>query len=223
MAQRTIHLQIGTYIADRMDLTDRNRFLLGNILPDAYVDRKDREVTHFKRQPGGTGPIHFDFKDFRERFSRQIMEDDLYLGYYLHLFEDVVYRRYLHKVCNFWLQIKTMDDVERLHRDYHLLNTYLVKTYGLQNTVTLPEGLDKEPLLQLCPFRVEGFLQELEGDFHETVEGQTSLLTEALLDGFLDQYQDQVLAEARKIRAGDWSTDPLDYAWIPATANPLVS
>lgn len=223
MAQRTIHLAFGQYVAQHMAITDQNRFLLGNILPDAFSDRIYRENTHYKKFLPDGSKIYFDFRQFGQDFAQELQQDDLYLGYYLHLIEDVYYRQFLHNGYDFWQQIKTMEDVNRLHQDYHLLNTYLVKAYGLQDTVTLPPEFDREPLHRIAPFDAPRFLNELHGDYHETLQGKTTLLTEDILDVFFQNYMDLVLKEAQKVRAGDFSTDPLDFAWVPATANPLVS
>lgn len=222
MAQRTIHLALGAYVAARMTILDENRFLLGNILPDAFSDRIHRQKTHYKKLTPD-GRVYFDFQQFRREFSREIQEDDLYLGYYLHLIEDVYYRQFLHTGYDFWQHIRTMEDVNRLHEDYHLLNTYLVRTYGLQDTVTLPPDFDREPLHRIAPFDAPGFLRQLRGDYRETVSGPTALLTEELLDRFFRENMDLILLEAEKVRSGDFSTDPLAFAWISSTSNPLVS
>ena len=38
MAQRTIHMLFATLLADKIDIFDKNRFLIGSILPDAYIN-----------------------------------------------------------------------------------------------------------------------------------------------------------------------------------------
>lgn len=70
-----------------IELKSKERFLLGSIIPDAYMDLKDRDKTHFANRTEET--TYFDFNLFREKFDRQINEDSLYLGYYMHLVEDV--------------------------------------------------------------------------------------------------------------------------------------
>lgn len=47
MAQRTIHMLFGTLLADKIELSDKNRFLMGSILPDAYSNPTNRKVAHF--------------------------------------------------------------------------------------------------------------------------------------------------------------------------------
>ena len=42
MAQRTIHYLFGEVIANQIELTDKERFLLGSIMPDA-IEVCDRD------------------------------------------------------------------------------------------------------------------------------------------------------------------------------------
>jgi len=46
MAQRTIHYLFGEIFSRQVELKNKNRFLLGSILPDAYADVSDRDKTH---------------------------------------------------------------------------------------------------------------------------------------------------------------------------------
>ena len=47
MAQRTIHYLFGELFSKQIELKDKQRFLLGNVLPDAYAKGSDRDRTHF--------------------------------------------------------------------------------------------------------------------------------------------------------------------------------
>ena len=58
-------------------------------------------------------------------------EDDFYLGYYLHLVQDVLYRRFVYDKYHWNPMIP--GNVERLHRDYAIVNGYIIKKYNLVN------------------------------------------------------------------------------------------
>ena len=92
MAQRTIHMLFATLLLDKMELSDKNRFFIGSILPDAYINPTNRKVSHFIKYISEENCLYFDFQDYFERFQNQIMHDDLYLGYYAHLVEDAFYK-----------------------------------------------------------------------------------------------------------------------------------
>ena len=93
MAQRTIHYLFGEMISRQTQIRDKKRFLLGSILPDA-IETANRNLSHFKVET----ETHkfFDFRSFRNRYFQQILQDDLYLGYYMHLVEDAFYRNFFY-------------------------------------------------------------------------------------------------------------------------------
>lgn len=65
MAQRTIHYLFGEIISRQVELKNKNRFLLGSILPDAYVDVRDRDRTHFKIKEGDASYLENDIRNKR--------------------------------------------------------------------------------------------------------------------------------------------------------------
>ena len=93
MAQRTIHYLFGEMISNQIPLSDKKRFLLGSILPDA-IEPHNRDTSHFIIET----QLHkyFDFEAFRRQYAAQIQQDDLYLGYYMHLVEDAFYRSFFY-------------------------------------------------------------------------------------------------------------------------------
>ena len=91
MAQRTVHYLFGEMISKEITLSDKKRFLLGCILPDA-IEPACRTASHFKVETNTRK--YFDFEAFRNQFFDLILRDDLYLGYYLHLVEDAFYRAF---------------------------------------------------------------------------------------------------------------------------------
>ena len=209
MAQRTIHYLFAEMISRNVELKDKPRFLLGSILPDAYVDVKDRDTTHFMIR--GEDGNYFDFHAFLGKYYELIQKDDLYLGYYMHLVEDAFYRDIFHN--KYKQRPRSMEDVKRLHKDYHILNAYIVKKYGLKNTLKQTYALEKEVFHEIAAFRVEDFLDELEEDFHENVLGETFYITESMVDEFIERYLPLALKEMRSIQTGKSCLHIEDYVW----------
>ena len=83
MAQRTIHYLFGEIFSQQFEIKDKTRFLLGNVLPDAYANGSDRDKTHYIVKTDTQ--VYFDFSKFRDEYADLICSDDLYLGYYMHL------------------------------------------------------------------------------------------------------------------------------------------
>lgn len=209
MAQRTIHYLFGEMFSRQIELKDKNRFLLGSILPDAYSDDYKRDSTHFKCK--SNNKVYFDFNRFREQYFELMQKDDLYLGYYMHLVEDALYRQFIHKKklkmpCN-------KEEVMKLHNDYHILNAYIVKQYNIQNSLEKPIDLKRELICQKGTFKIYEFLENMAQDFKEKPLGTTVFLTENMLDEFIDMYLVLGVKELQSVIDGKYYLQAIDYAW----------
>ena len=209
VAQRTIHYLFAEIISQQVDLKNKNRFLLGSVLPDAYCDVKDRDVTHFMvREEHGK---YVDFQAFLERYYDQIQKDDLYLGYYIHLVEDAFYRNLFHN--KYRKTPHSMEEVKRLHTDYHILNAYIVKKYGLQNELDTTDDLPEEIFHEIADFRVKEFLAEMAEDFREDIAGETYYITEKMVDEFVEDYLSLALQEIESVKEGKSCLKVEDFVW----------
>ena len=193
-------------------LRDRKRFLLGCILPDAFDGLDQRALTHFTNR-SIPGYMFFDFDAFRERFGAKMAEDELYLGYYMHLVEDNFYRVFFRERVGVAIDNQKPEQVRRLHLDYTLLNAYLVSHYGLYSEVERPTDFEAEPLNALARFDLDAFLAQFEGDFVRQVEGESCYLTETILEEFLAVYYEPCLRELRTVQRGERGLIARDMAW----------
>ncbi len=212
MAQRTIHYVFGELLLRECPVRDRRRFLLGSILPDAYADRADREATHLMDR-SRPGLAFFDFDAFRERFAPQLAADDLYLGYYMHLVEDDFYRSFFRERVGFAIDAQDPGQIAVLHRDYTLLNTYIVSHFGVKNCLERPADFEREPINALARFDLDAFLAAFAADFTETLEGRTHYLTEPMLDEYLARYLADGVRELRTVQRGGRWLRAADMAW----------
>lgn len=210
MAQRTIHYLFGELLSMQVKLKDKKRFLLGSILPDAYVDVECRDATHFKVR--GEDGIYLDFHKFLDVFSERIQEDDLYLGYYMHLVEDAFYRDFFYNQHS--KMPKSKEEVKQLHTDYHVLNRYIVDKYHLVNELCESKEVYVGELEEIAEFRVLGFLEELNQDFLEDNFGETFYITEEMVDEFVEQYLSLAVDELKCVKTGKSCLEVKDYTWI---------
>lgn len=208
MAQRLIHYLLGEMLSKEIELKNKKRFILGSIMPDAYKELKYRDKTHFANRTDGT---YFDFNLFREKFARQMNEDDLYLGYYMHLVEDVLYRQFMHR--NQFRVPSSSEEVLILHHDYHILNSYIVSKYNCHNILQNKINLDSEKIMEIAEFRMDEFLDDLAGDFSENIQGETVFITEEMLDQFIEEYVPIMLEELRAVKNGSTNLVAKDYKW----------
>lgn len=212
MAQRTIHMLFGTLLADRIALLDKNRFLMGSILPDAYIEPTDRKVSHFIKYIPDENCLYFDFRNFYERFQTEIMNDDLYLGYYAHLVEDAFYRYFLYYEKRFMEKIKRYE-LDILHKDYRVLNAYIVKRYTLPSRLEIPKAFEKELLNGITGFDIKKLIHDYQNDIVECSDEKTVLLTECMLEEFVSKYIDILADELCGARQGCPKLNVLDYKW----------
>lgn len=98
------------------------------------------------------------------------MDDELYVGYYLHLIQDLVFRELIYDKYKWNPTIS--GNVEKLHSDYCLINAYVIKKYGIKNDIQLIQNLENEKLYSLYPFEAEGFLNDMVRDFQDGAEGE---------------------------------------------------
>lgn len=213
MAQRTIHYLLGEELIG-LGIKDVDRFRVGNLLPDAIEDLVFRNLTHYQEEIELDGRrVRFsDFERFRREFSPLVERDGMYLGYYMHLVEDACYRM-------FWNRERiaprnlTRPEVAVLHRDYHLLNRYIVSRYGIRNELVFPADFEAEPLNRIYPFLLRDFLDEMKDDFTEDPEGRTHYLTEELLERFLAEARGVCREALRRVLEGEEPLDPKSLTW----------
>ena len=209
MAQRIVHYLIAVSLAEEYPVSDRQRFLTGSLLPDAYRSVRERDITHYKVSEGD---IHYsDFRRFREEFRDRILQDYLYLGYYLHLAEDALYRRYLR--THDYRRPMNLEQRVQLHQDYHILNSLLIQQHHLRNELKSPIALSAEPISRILSFQLPELINDLDNDFHEQVLGQCRYVTPDIISGFVTEAYPICAQEMSAVRNGYFTLEPRDYAY----------
>jgi len=117
MASSIMHMAVTKIIADKLSLGNLERLMLGAVLPDACAEggmkinshldilfcSTTRKTYDLAASSGDYGikdvdniKKTYDLTAFREKFAEKINTDNLYLGYYLHLVQDLVYRNFVY-------------------------------------------------------------------------------------------------------------------------------
>ena len=195
MASRILHLAAAKLILDEHPVADEKRFRLGAILPDAGA----RVSAHFRTEIDGGTKTMMALSDFRARFADK-MDDPLYFGYYLHLVQDIVFRKVFY-LDHGW-KTDSLEKIERLYADYRILNTWAIEKYALRNDLTAPENFSAEPLCAVYDFKLPEFLAELHADF-----------TKAIAEEFLTAAVPLCLRETTALREGKTAVDERAWAW----------
>ena len=207
MSSRIVHLAIAGEINKIHPLPEPERFSLGSILPDACPDKK----AHYRKLLAEGTRRTLDLSGFRGLYGDRLLSDSLYLGYYLHLLQDILFRNEIYEVVGF--DPRPAGNIPQLHLDYRLTNRYVINKYGLTNRVRVPAGLEAEPLWQEWQFALTPFLEELARDFRDTPRGTPKYFTEAVADRLIHRSVRLCLQELEALRNETGFFDEERSAW----------
>lgn len=212
MASRILHLAIAELIMKQVHINDKNRFRLGCILPDAYNPKVSKSDSHFKIFVCGNSKKTYDLDKFISLFKNEMNEDELYIGYYLHLIQDLIFRELIYGKYKWNPTIA--GNIQRLHHDYYLTNLYAIKKYGISNDIQMVKNLKNEKLYSIYPFETESFLCDMKNDFYDTCEGDVYFFTKAMADEVVEKGADACIKEMHALAQGRHYIDAYEHSWF---------
>jgi|GEM_PF-1582610 len=213
MAARVLHLTIAKILSDQLMLKDELAFQIGHLVPDAIAyDSASHAISHYKENAMNDTKKLMNYYAFRDQFAESILNDDLKLGYFFHLVQDAIYRKFLYIDYDF---NKFYGETFRmaLYKDYQIMNGYLVNKYDLQKVSVYSNDQIAKDINDLHPFNIEAFIGEVNGDFDLKVKGTTSYFTEKMADEYLQIAVKTCLKEYEALKKGVKVSNPLYYAW----------
>ena len=211
MASSIIHFAITNELTKRLSFADAGRLKFGAVVVDAGVGGNRNGNAHMKVNVLDGKKKTYDFDRYREMFETRMLKDDLYMGYYLHLIQDVLYRNYVYGRYH-WDSI-TPGNVERLHHDYRILNQYIIYKYQLQNDLKVPVGFMTEALNQIISFDIERLMQDMNSYFLPVKDEPIFFFTKEMSDEFIGETVAFCEEEVERLRSGEQGIDMLTYAW----------
>lgn len=216
MASRVIHMAIANEIMKQINVKDVERFRLGTILPDAYMHNiQSATDSHLKYTTADGTKKTYKLAWFREVYGAKMKTDELYMGYYLHLIQDMVYRYFVYSLHNWDPYPK--GNIGRLHNDYKLLNGYIIGKYKLNDSLVIPANLDKEPVFDIYPFDVARLSTDFKADFEPYNDGEVFFFTQDMADEFISMATEKCISEIKALADGESTIDELQYAWDKQT------
>lgn len=212
MASRVIHMAIASEIIKQVPIKDIDRFILGIILPDAYNHNiKSAKTSHLKYTTADGTKRTYKLGWLRTTYAEQLKNDDLYLGYYLHLIQDTIFRYFVYSIHN-W-NPHPVGNAERLHNDYKLLNHHIIEKYNLPNFLIIPDRIEQEPIFNIYPFDIEQLLADFKSDFEPYNNGSTFFFTKEMADDFIKIATKKCIQEINALKSGISTFDELEWAW----------
>jgi hypothetical protein len=162
MASRIMHICIGEILCSKFHL-DRNRFLLGNIAPDAYISREYKSVSHFAlNTPNDETKHYLDTRAFLEKYKESI-DDDFFLGYYCHLLSDEIFQG---SIFNKYVKPYEREEqgliLSKCYQDLGILNGILIRNYNIENNFSFSDNFQMN---EICKNSFKNLFASLLNDF----------------------------------------------------------
>ena len=212
MASSVVHLAITNELTKMIDFNDNNRLKFGAVVVDAGSYGR----SHLKVNLADGKKKGYDFDRYRQLFGERMLSDDLYLGYYLHLVQDALYRHYVYDRYHWNPMIP--GNVERLHKDYSIVNHYVVTKYGLENDLVIPDGFETEDINQIDSFDTAKLMTDMCSYFVPVEEEPIFFFTKEMSDEYIKEAIDFCIKEIANLHEGFQGIDMLEYAWERAPA-----
>ena len=206
MASSIIHLAVTNELIKHHAFKDENRLKFGAILPDAGKGK----AGHLNKYIWGRNKKSYDFEFFRDKFGELMRQDDLYLGYYLHLVQDICYRHFVYEKYHWNPMIP--GNVEKLHKDYSIINYYVTEKYDLKNDIVAPGDFESESINDLCVYDVNWLMESMDGYFKK-VDGDIFFFTREMADEYIAEAVELCLKELNALMNGGKLIESYDNAW----------
>ena len=217
MPSSIIHYAITCELIKRRGFNNPDRLKLGSIVADAGYNGN----SHMKISVAGGHKKTYDLDGYRKAYGELMKHDDFYLGYYLHLIQDIIYRHFVYDRYH-WNPL-IPGNVEKLHRDYAIGNFYVVQKYNLSNEVIIPADFYKEPINQICSFNLEELEQNMNSYFVPIEDNDIFFFTKDMTDEYIAETVEYCLEELDNLDEQRDGADSYLLAWDNAPRSILES
>lgn len=209
MAGSLVHLAVMCELMRKYSFKDPDRIKFAVVVPDAGTDHVK---CHFKHRFDDGKMSMYDLNAFKEMYGDKIMSDDVYLGYYLHLVQDAVYRQYVYNEHH-WVP-DSAEKVDKLHNDYALCNPHIIEKYGLKNDLKVPKDFYELDICKDFSFDADNFIYNtIKTYFEQVPTGEFFFFTDKMTDEYIERAVSICLSEIEALTKGEAFVNPRDYAW----------
>ncbi|ANU18442.1 hypothetical protein BBI11_15970 [Planococcus maritimus] len=167
MGSRMMHLIIARHVAEKIEIFDRPRFLLGGIAPDAVHGRELKTKSHYYEGSVEDGTRRVNFENFIQKYRGE-MRDSFTLGYVVHLVADDVWMTDIYFKKDMKHRIDADPSVlEKWHSDFRKLNGMLIDLFDCAGLGRELAGADfPDTLIEEIEINnLREFTEEMLGDF----------------------------------------------------------
>ncbi|MGN1405063.1 MAG: hypothetical protein ACI4WM_02230, partial [Erysipelotrichaceae bacterium] len=202
---RMIHYLIANEIIKRSKINNTERFICGSLLPDASFDHKkshysetDNESYHFMN-------LNKYYADYKNK-----LDDELYLGYYLHLVQDIIFRMDVTSVTKY--DPLNPEELNRLYEDYHAINAWINEKYVLNRNIE-NINIDNESINTIAYFDYFSFIESMKSDFNDIRKQNYYYFNETMAKEYISKSIDVSLYLIDKLNDDINPFDSTIYRW----------
>jgi protein tyrosine phosphatase (PTP) superfamily phosphohydrolase (DUF442 family) len=217
MASSIVHYAITCELIKKRHFNNPSRLKLGSVLADAGYNGN----SHMKISVAGGHKKTYDFEGYRKMYGELMKKDDMYLGYYLHLVQDVIYRHFVYDKYHWNPMIP--GNAEKLHKDYAIGNYYVVQKYNLINELIIPTDFEKESINQICKFNLDGLVQNMNAYFVPVEDDDIFFFTKDMTDEYIAEAVEYCIRELDNLERQKEGIDGYINAWDNAPRSILES
>lgn len=205
MASIIMHLAVSENIIKHGNTLDRDRLLFGTILPDYAFE----ENAHYKKVEGDRK--FFNITKFRAEYGDKINTNAIYLGYYLHLVQDMVFRDFMYNTHGWDPSVP--GNVSRLYGDYRRLNGYLIDKFSLSTDIL--KNTDYIPSEEYPDFTLNKaeLIKETEKHLGRCEEGDYFFFTPDMANDFIEKATAACLNELSALKGEKAYLNEKEYSW----------
>lgn len=138
MASRMIHYTIAKIIADKIELNNKNEFLVGSLAPDMASYEADshpkgiHKMAHFNEELEEFGVRGPNWLAFYHKYLKKNINDEFALGYFVHLICDTLWLTDIQAKYIYSTQQATRTEtIINGYEDMRKCNYHIAKNYGI--------------------------------------------------------------------------------------------
>lgn len=197
MASAIIHICVAKRVNDILNKKEKD-FILGSIAPDISKHVGETKAkSHFLNENSGDVP---DLDRFLDKYKDTLKENDFNLGYFCHLYTDMVwFAFFMPEYCNWDIKEVTFKNGEKkrfrkdtivklFYNDYTNLNIKLIDIYNLELSLFYEEAPKVESNIEEIPVDKLSLLIDKMGLIIEnSFERETIIFNEEAVIRFIDK------------------------------------
>lgn len=204
-----MHYVIADILTKRIEIKDYNRFIFGALMPDmSSHDDGSYDIAHFGRVNSLKGIKGIDWRMFFIKYQDRILEDDFYLGYYVHLIVDAYWLKHIqNKLIRKYPKEQKAILYKKGYKDMYLYNKILIDKYNLVDNIEIIRDIKLDEINDMY---IEPYFEGLRADFASEANSKVKfeIYSNDVITLFIQMVSDYCIYKIKAIREMCFIGDP---------------